>query len=205
MALEDMMNGFRELGEVEVNVSARHVHLTQEAYTALTGKADLTWDRDLKQHGQYLAKERVTIRKGDREFKDVAILGPFRPYCQVEIAGTDAIKLRMYEDRMLRHSGDIENTPGMTLVHGDNTYEMENGVIVPLAHVHMPDDIAEKYGVKDGDQIKLYIAPPREALIDVKVRTGLATSVYYEAHVDTDEGNAAAIKVSGTGKLVLPQ
>tara|TARA_Y100000310_G_scaffold337896_1_gene426136 strand:+ start:297 stop:914 length:618 start_codon:yes stop_codon:yes gene_type:complete len=193
---------------VEVNVSARHVHVTQEAYTYLTGKKDLTWAKDLKQPGQYLAEERLTLQYGDneeRQFHNVGILGPFRRYCQVELAGSDAIWLKMYEDRMLRLSGDIENTPGMTLIHGDKRYKMERGVIVPLAHLHIPESRAEEYGVKDGQDVDLYInCGKRKTTRQIRIRVGPNDTTYYEVHIDTDEGNGAGVKISAEGELIIP-
>ncbi|MEN9992131.1 MAG: hypothetical protein RLZZ224_1833, partial [Verrucomicrobiota bacterium] len=45
-----------------VNISARHCHLTQEAVEALFGPGhQLTPMKDLYQHGQYAAKETVTL------------------------------------------------------------------------------------------------------------------------------------------------
>ena len=193
--------------KVEVNVSGRHVHLTREAYRELTGKDELTFKSKLKQHGQFLAEERVTLQYGDneeRQFKDVAILGPFRDYCQVEMSGHDAIWLRMYEDRMLRLSGDIEDTPGMTLIHGDKRYEMERGVIVPLAHLHIPESLAEEYGVRDGQDIRVFIdTGKREGKPKIRVRVGPDDKTYYEVHLDTDEGNAVGIDQSGEGELII--
>ena len=66
-----------------VEVSARHVHLTQEHVEALFGKGhELTFDRPLSQPGQFLSKEKVTIKNGDRKIERVSILGPVRKASQ---------------------------------------------------------------------------------------------------------------------------
>ena len=70
-----------------VEVSARHVHLTQEHVEALFGKGhELTFDRPLSQPGQFLSKEKVTIKNGDRKIERVSILGPVRKASQVEVS-----------------------------------------------------------------------------------------------------------------------
>lgn len=64
---------------VSVEVSARHVHLTQEAVEKLFGKGHkLTKKRDLSQPGEFLAEERVKIVTNKGEFANVAVLGPAR-------------------------------------------------------------------------------------------------------------------------------
>ena len=77
-----------ESGLVEVEVSARHVHLTQEDVERLFGKgAKLHEKRPLSQPGQFLSEERVTLvgPKGKKEH--VAVLGPVRSATQVELSG----------------------------------------------------------------------------------------------------------------------
>ena len=68
-----------------VNVSARHVHLTQEAVEALFGKGyKLTVHKWLYQEGQFAAKESVTlIGPRSRIISNLRILGPCRPESQV--------------------------------------------------------------------------------------------------------------------------
>ena len=52
---------------VPLEASGRHVHVTVQQAHALFGH-DLTPDRDLSQPGQYLAKERVTVKGPKGEF-----------------------------------------------------------------------------------------------------------------------------------------
>ena len=87
-----------------VEVSARHVHLTQEHVEALFGKGhELTFDRPLSQPGQFLSKEKVTIKNGDRKIERVSILGPVRKASQVEVSKTDSVALRA--EGFIRESG----------------------------------------------------------------------------------------------------
>ena len=66
--------------EVPVEISARHVHLTQEAVDVLFGKGYiLTKKRSLSQPGQYLAEERVKLVTAKGQLSNIAILGPVRP------------------------------------------------------------------------------------------------------------------------------
>ena len=98
-----------------VEVSARHVHLTQEHVEALFGKGhELTFDRPLSQPGQFLSKEKVTIKNGDRKIERVSILGPVRKASQVEVSKTDSVALRA--EGFIRESGDLAGTDRKSVV-----------------------------------------------------------------------------------------
>ncbi|MBR5489609.1 MAG: propanediol utilization protein, partial [Firmicutes bacterium] len=76
---------------VQVEVSARHVHLSQKDLETLFGPgATLTPKRELSQPGQYLSEQRVTLvgPKGRKE--NVSVLGPVRKATQVELSKSDA-------------------------------------------------------------------------------------------------------------------
>ena len=74
-----------------VETSARHVHLTAEAFAVLFGEGkELTVKKMLSQPGQFASEERVTIVGPKKELPNVSILGPFRSANQVELSATDA-------------------------------------------------------------------------------------------------------------------
>lgn len=59
--IQAVLDAIPRAGLVEVEVSARHVHLTREHLEILFGKgAELTPKRPLSQPGQLLSEERVT-------------------------------------------------------------------------------------------------------------------------------------------------
>ena len=89
---------------VELEASGRHVHVTKDQALTLFGHP-LTPQRPLSQPGQYLAKERVTVKGPGGEFREVAVLGPERKEGQVELSATDARSLGI--PAPVRLSGDI--------------------------------------------------------------------------------------------------
>src|ERR1041385_1877816 len=149
-----------------VNVSARHCHLTQEAVEILFGKGhQLQVFKWLYQEGQFAARETVTlIGPRSRVISNLRILGPCRPLNQVELAYTDGIALGF--DLPHRISGDIKGTLGCMLMGSAGFFEMEQGVIRALRHVHMSPDDASYYGVKAGDEMKLKIGGPCGMTLD---------------------------------------
>lgn len=184
-----------------VNVSARHCHLTQEAVEILFGKGHrLTPFKWLYQEGQFAAQEAVTlIGPRSRVISNLRILGPCRTLNQVELAYTDAIALGF--DIPLRLSGNIEGTPGAMLMGPAGFFEMSNGVIRALRHVHMHPDDADFYGVKNAQDMKLRVGGPCGAAFD-KLLVRVDKSFKLEVHIDTDEGNACNLQPDTPCELI---
>lgn len=172
-----------------VNISARHVHLTDEHVRILFGKDELEPIKPLYQDGYYAAKETVAIVGPRRRMiPEVRVLGPCRGDSQIELAFTDGISLGI--DLPVRISGDVAGTPGCVLVGPHGVVELEQGVIRAMRHVHMgPADLAH-YGVANGDKMNLRIVSEgcTTVLEDLVVRAG--DNIKLEVHLDTDEGNA---------------
>lgn len=92
--------------EVLVEISARHVHLSQADLETLFGAGyELTVKKELSQPGQYACEERVRVVGTKGEFAAVSILGPVRNATQVEISLTDARSIGVAAP--VRESGDI--------------------------------------------------------------------------------------------------
>jgi len=176
-----------------VNVSARHCHLTPQAVEALFGKGhQLTVHKWLYQEGQFAAKETLTlIGPRSRVISNLRILGPCRNLNQVELSYTDGIALGF--DLPLRLSGDIKGTLGCMLMGPGGFFEMPEGVIRALRHVHMSPADAEFYGVKGGDKMRLRVGGACGLSLDeLLVRVDKAFKL--EVHIDTDEGNACNLQ-----------
>lgn len=176
--------------ELVVSVSARHCHLTDEQVEILFGPgAKLTPEKNLYQDGFFAAAETVMVvgpRK--RMLPTVRILGPTRPFGQVELAFTDAISLGI--DLPVRPSGKVAGTPGCVIVGPKGVVELKEGVIRAERHVHMNFDDAGRYGVKNGDRMSLRIQSGCSIVMeDLLVRADGTSKL--EVHIDTDEGNAA--------------
>jgi len=172
-----------------VNVSARHVHVTQEDLETLFGPGSrLTKLKDLYQDGEFASEQLVNIiGPRNRMIPGVRILGPTRNYTQVELSYTDGIYMGI--DLPLRISGNHEGTAGGILVGPYGAVTMRQGVIRAERHVHMHPDDAAHFGVEDGQHMKLRIDGPCGVLFD-RVRVRVHPKVKLEVHIDTDEGNA---------------
>jgi acetate kinase len=180
-----------------VEISAHHVHLTQEHVEALYGTGhQLTKHTDLSQPGQFASKEQVTLVGPKGRIERVRVLGPVRKMTQVEIAMTEQFKLGVHPP--VRESGDIADTPGCTLEGPAGSVALERGVICALRHIHMTPADALRYGVRDKSVVRVRIAGDRELVFgDVLVRVDPNFSL--AMHLDTDEGNAAGIETGAQG------
>jgi putative phosphotransacetylase len=184
-----------------VNVSARHCHLTQAAVETLFGKGhQLTVHKWLYQEGQFAAKESLTlIGPRSRVISNLRILGPCRTLNQVELSYTDGIALGF--DLPLRISGDIKGTLGCMLMGPAGFFEMEEGVIRALRHVHMSPEDASFYGVKAGEAMKLRIGGACALTLD-RMLVRIDKAFKLEVHIDTDEGNACNLQPDTPCELI---
>ena len=180
-----------------VEVSAHHIHLTQEHVEALFGKGhQLTKHADLSQPGQFACKEQLAIVGPKGKIERVRVLGPARKYTQIEIAMTEQFKIGVHPP--IRESGDIADSPGCTLESPTGSVTVDRGVICALRHVHMTPEDALRYGVRDKSIVRVRIAGDRELVFgDVLVRVD--PSFALAMHIDTDEANAASVKTGAQG------
>lgn len=184
-----------------VNVSARHIHVTQEDLETLFGPgAQLTKLKDLYQDGEFASEQVVNlIGPRDRLIPGVRVLGPTRNYTQVELSYTDGVYMGI--DLPLRISGDHKATPGCVLVGPYGSLTLRQGVIRAQRHVHMsPADLAH-FGVSDGQSMKLRIAGPCGVMFENMV-VREHPKVKLEVHIDTDEGNACHLGTATHMELI---
>lgn len=185
----------------EINVSARHVHLSKEHVEALFGPGyELTKLKDLKQPGQFATNEQVAVIGPKGSFPKVRVLGPARGATQVEIAMTDARTLGV--PGIVRMSGKVEGTPGIILEGPHGRVELAQGIIVAARHIHMTPADAEQMGVTDGQVVRVKTTGGRPLTFD-DVICRVHPSFALEMHIDTDEANAAGLKDGAVGEILL--
>ena len=186
--------------DILVEVSARHLHLSQKDLETLFGEGyQLTVKKELSQPGQFACAEKVTVR-GPRSEMNMSILGPVRKQSQVEVSLTDARTLGV--TALVRESGDLEGTCGITLVGPKGEIELSEGVIAAKRHIHMTPADAEEFGVENGQIVGVEVNTEGRSLIFNDVVVRVSDSYALAMHVDTDEGNAAGISGSVHGKLI---
>ena len=188
--VDAVLDALLKSGVVIVEVSARHVHLSQTDLEKLFGAgASLTPKRELSQPGQYLSEERVTIigPKGRKE--RTAVLGPVRPNTQIELSKTDCAALGVAAP--VRESGKTQGSAGITL----------EGAIIAHNHVHLTPEDARAIGVADGQHVSVEVLTERPVIFsDVIIR--VSEKFRSRMHIDVDEANAALVEGFTLGRII---
>ena len=183
---------------VELEASGRHVHLTKEAALTLFGHG-LTEKRPLSQPGQFVCNERVSLITPKGRFERVAVLGPERSECQVELSKTDCVTLGIQAP--VRQSGKTEGTGGILVANGDRQLTLTHGVIIAQRHIHMTPEDAALRGLHDGAVVRLKALTERPVTFEeVVVRVSPKFRTY--AHLDYDEANACGFQTGDLGMIL---
>jgi putative phosphotransacetylase len=193
-----------QLPGIPLGVSNRHSHLTKETFKRLFGQdTEVEVYRELYQPGEYAAAQTVTIAGSkQRAIQNVRILGPLRSYDQVELSLTDAILLGIKPPVV--NSGTLSEAAPLTLIGPAGSVYLEHCAIIASRHIHMSPADAQKYGVNDGDYCKIGIGGVKSTIFEnvlIRVKEGWKL----QAHLDTDDANAANVRchmsVNFLGKL----
>lgn len=200
-AIAEQADAVRQPKAIPISVSARHIHLTQASVEALFGPGHrLTPRNDLSQPGQFACEETLTIIGPKRSIEGVRVLGPTRPKNQVEISRTDEFWLGV--DAPVRRSGDVANSPGITLQGPAGTLTLTEGLICAARHIHMTPEDAEAFGVAHGERVEVRVDSNGRDLVFGDVLIRVSPKYALEMHVDTDEANAAELARRDEGLLV---
>jgi len=185
---------------IPVGISNRHIHLSKNDLDILFGSRYLLTNvKDLLQTGQYACKETLAICGPKGVIEKVRVLGPLRHKTQVEILKGDCFRLGVKTG--LRQSGDLDGTPGITLVGPNGSVQIKEGVIVAKRHIHMLPEDALKFGVNDKDNVKIKIKGERGGIFD-QVSIRVSNESKLEFHLDTEEANALGVTSKSTIYIV---
>lgn len=189
--------------QIPVAVSARHAHLTRETIEKLFGAGhELHIARQLSQPHEFAAQETVTIVGPCGNLEHVRIVGPPRHQDQIELARSDALHIGV--NPALRTSGDLRDSPGIILLGPAGRAELPHGVILARRHLHLNPADALRLALGDRDVVSMAIDSDGRDLVFDDVIVRIAPDFRTELHLDTDEGNAAAIGPGATATL-LPE
>jgi acetate kinase len=186
---------------VPVAVSARHAHLSQATVERLFGPGHALQVRgELSQHGQFSAREVVSLVGPRGRIEGVRVMGPPRAQDQVEISRTDEFVLGI--DAPVRISGDLANTPGITLEGPAGRTTIPHGVVCARRHIHMSPADAQRLGIEDHATVAVRIDSDGRDLTFNDVTVRVAPDFSLELHLDTDEANAAGVTPGMRGEIL---
>ncbi len=200
LIVDSVLDALNRIRLVQVEVSARHVHLSQSDLEVLFGMgAELTPKRPLSQVGQFLSEERVTLI-GSKERKErIAVLGPCRGDTQVELSRSDCVELGI--DAPVRLSGDVAGSGAITIEGPRGKLNLLHGAIVARNHVHLTPEVAKVMDLTDMERVTVEIFTERPiAYQNVIVR--ISERGHNRMHIDFDEANAAFVEGFTLGRII---
>lgn len=177
--------------QVPIEVSARHVHLSQKHLEQLFGQDySLQRYKELSQPGQFAAIETVTLKGPKAAIDNVRVMGPCREATQAEISLTDARTLGI--EPPVRKSGQIEDSAGVLIEGPKGKIELKEGLIAVLRHLHADRETADSLKLNDGDAISVKTSGLRSVIFN-NVIVRVDDDFRLAMHIDTDEANCAGI------------
>ena len=187
---------------IMVEISARHVHLSEkDLYTLFGENYSLTPKRDLSQPGQYLSEERVSLVGAKSRMDNVAILGPTRKNTQVELSLSDARQLGV-KDITINESGYLERAGSITISSKNASIEAKGSVIIAKRHIHLRENDAKEWDLQNGQIVKVKIYGVRSLIFD-EVVVRVSDKFMPVMHIDFDEANACGLLTQGYGEIIV--
>ncbi|MDD5657088.1 MAG: phosphate propanoyltransferase, partial [Elusimicrobia bacterium] len=172
---------------VPIGVSGRHAHVSSGHLAALFGPgAGLSRLKELKQPGQFAAREKIDIAGPKGIIRGVRLLGPARAATQVEVSLSDAAALGL--EVPVRESGDLSGSAPLRLIGPQGSVEAAAGLIVARRHLHCSRREAAELGVADGEVVRARLGrgAGRETVFE-QVLVRVSDRFALELHIDTDE------------------
>ncbi len=185
--------------KVSVGVSNRHIHLTKEDYQVLCGCEPLEEARPLNQPGQFASNTYLTIKTDKAEINHVRVLGPLRPYTQVEISRTDAYTLGI--NPPINESGNLEGASMITII-GPFGVVTKEVAILANRHIHIDHQDRVRLGLLNVSKVKVKVEGEKGGILD-NVYIKEQEPSYFELHLDTDDANSHGLKNGDEVEIIV--
>ena len=194
-----MYNNIGDNMKINVGVSNRHVHLTEDDYKLLFGDIPLTKRNDLTQPNTFASELTVTLIGPKKSIENVRVLGPNRSYTQVEISKTDAYALGV--NPPVRNSGDLEGASEITIkgMKGEIT---RYAAIIATRHIHVDKNIRMEHNLEGIEKVSVKIPGEKGGIIS-NVYLKDSEEAYFELHLDTDDANAHLLKQGDEVEIIM--
>lgn len=189
------------MGKILVEISARHVHLSEKIFNILFGKKEkLEKIKELSQPDEFVSDKRISLETKKGIIEKIRVVGPFRNETQLELSQTDARFLGI--EPPIKVSGDLEGSEKGVLIGPYGSIELSRGIIIAQRHLHLDPQTAKEEKLENGDLVSVKIDSQKRSLTFHNVVARVSQNYRPACHIDTDEGNAAGIKEIGEGLII---
>lgn len=196
------MDKLQENFIVPIEISARHIHLSQNDADIIFGTNYIFTNlNNLSQPKQFATTETVDIIGPKKTISNVRIIAPVRSNTQLEISVTDSFTLGIKQPNVLL-SGHLKNSSGGIIIKGPKgEINLKNGVIVAKRHLHIDPNTAKNLNISSGDIVSIKTQGERSIIFEnVVVRSSENDKLSFQ--LDTDEANAANVKNGDKGIII---
>lgn len=184
---------------IKIGVSNRHVHLSNEDFTALFGNKSLEKYKELSQPGQFASTSIVTLKTNKSIIENVRVVGPFRNYTQVEISKTDSYKLGI--NPPIRNSGDLSDAEEISII-GPNGSITKKCCIIATRHIHISLEQLKTLNLYDREFVNIFISGEKSTILK-NVYIKPSDDAILELHLDTDDANGCLVKNGDIAKIII--
>ena len=184
--------------KVNIGVSARHVHLSEEDFNILFPNNKLEVYKELSQYPNFASTSQISLKNGDRIINNVRVIGPFRDETQVELSKTDCYFFKI--DAPLCNSSDLTNAAEIELI-SENASIKRKCVIIQNRHIHISPEEASKYGFTNDQTVRVKIDSVKGGIMD-NVHIKVGDKFKFELQLDTDDANAFMIDKNSEAEIL---
>ncbi len=183
-----------------IRVIGPRVFLTREHVARLFGEGTrLEFAQAWGVQAGFVSQQRVDAATALGRLQAVPVMGPHAGISRLECPWGQAQLLGL--EPPVRHSGDVEGAPRVTLLGPRGHVELEQGVISLTRRLACPAEKARQLGLMDGDRVVCALRSHRRGDVREAVRDGMLAEVFVqvtadfelELHLDSDD--AAALRV----------
>lgn len=184
--------------KVNIGVSNRHVHLTEEDYKILFGDIVPKERKNISQKGQYVTELTVRLETAKNYMDNVRLILPVRKYTQCELSKTDSYFFGL--NPPIRESGNLEGADVITII-GPKGSITKPCAIVADRHIHITPEERIKFGLGDVDVVSIEVGKEKRAILhDVYLK--VSEDAVYECHLDLDDANANFLKTGDEAIII---
>ena len=109
--------------------------------------------------------------------------------------------MRLGLDLPVRRTGDLSGSPGITVIGPAGTVVLSHGAICATRHVHMTEEDARTFGLRDGQIVRARFGGERGLTFD-NVLIRASDRFALDFHLDTDDSNSAGIDTGCFAEII---
>jgi putative phosphotransacetylase len=161
--------------------------------------------------GGFVSRQQLAVASPLSRFQGIPVVGPLCDVSRVELPASLAATLGV--DPPVRHSGDVEGAPRITLIGPRGHEELDFGVISLTRRLEASPENARRLGLMDGDVVMAALRGKRHTDRREATRDGVLADVHVrisdeydlELHIDQDDANAFRVTSGDQAILLLPE